>query len=59
MAWSGQTSPEDINELWVELAEGAAISRVRQLITKAVMKAARDFKCEISPIFLSDQTVKT
>ena len=58
MAWSGQTSKDDINELWVDLAEVTDISRARQLITKAVMKAARDFKCEISPIFLSDQTVK-
>ena len=58
MAWSGQTSKDDINELWVDLAEITEISRARQLITKAVMKAAKDFKCEISPIFLSDQTVK-
>ena len=60
MAWSGQTSKDDVAPLWDDLAELGTtdLVRARQLITKAISKAAKEFNCEISPVFLSDQIVK-
>ena len=60
MAWSGQTSKDDVAPLWDDLAElgSTELVRARQLITKAITKEAKDLKCEISPVFLSDQIIK-
>ena len=58
MAWSGQTSIQDVEPVWEKLAETTDPTRARTIITKAIERVAKDQHVNLPLIFLSDQIVK-